>query len=323
MSALPVTIVGGYLGAGKTTRVKALRRRAGGRRRAGLVNDFGRLPIDADLIEARAGDMLSIAGGCICCSYGSDLLGALLDLAARRPGPDHVLIETSGVALPGAVAGSLGLVAGLALDGIVVLADAETLPARAADGYLGETISRQIAAADLLLLTRLDLLSAPQAAARGEWARARWPGSRIVGAFHGDVPPDLVLGLSRGARPIVPEPAHLLPGYATVTLALDGPVADVPAFARALATASPALLRAKGFVTGLSGGRFAIQVTGRRAQASPAPPGAASPDVLVCIGLPAMTPAALWSALGPLASLREITPVASRRWPALPGPVGT
>ena len=108
---VPVTVVGGYLGAGKTTLVNHLLRNAGGRRLAILVNDFGSLPIDADLIEAEEDDLISIAGGCVCCSFGSDLMGALMKLAARTPAPDHLLIETSGVALPGSVARSVALLA--------------------------------------------------------------------------------------------------------------------------------------------------------------------------------------------------------------------
>jgi G3E family GTPase len=108
--AIPVTIVGGYLGAGKTTLVNHLLRHSQGRRIAVLVNDFGELAIDAELIEARDGDMLQLAGGCVCCSFGSDLLAALLRLRDMQPAPRHILIETSGVALPGAVARTLTLV---------------------------------------------------------------------------------------------------------------------------------------------------------------------------------------------------------------------
>ncbi len=73
MSAgLPVTVIGGYLGSGKTTLVNHLLRHAGSLRLAVLVNDFGELPIDADLIETRGEGVISIAGGCVCCSFGSD-----------------------------------------------------------------------------------------------------------------------------------------------------------------------------------------------------------------------------------------------------------
>ena len=112
--ALPVTLIGGYLGAGKTTLVNHLLRTADGLRLAVLVNEFGALPIDAELIEARGEKVISIAGGCVCCSYGSDLMAALMDLEEIAGDIDHVLIETSGVALPGQVARSVGLLAGYA-----------------------------------------------------------------------------------------------------------------------------------------------------------------------------------------------------------------
>ena len=124
---IPVTVVGGYLGAGKTTLVNHVLRSAQGIRIAVLVNDFGALPIDAGLIEAREGDLISIAGGCICCSFGSDLMGALASLARRTPRPDQVLIETSGVALPGSVSRSAALLEAFAPGRVVVLVDAETV----------------------------------------------------------------------------------------------------------------------------------------------------------------------------------------------------
>ena len=91
---LPVTLIGGYLGAGKTTLVNALLRNAAGRRLAVLVNEFGALPIDGDLIEAEADNLISLAGGCVCCSFGSDLVAALGELRARVAAIDQVLIET-------------------------------------------------------------------------------------------------------------------------------------------------------------------------------------------------------------------------------------
>lgn len=105
--SLPVTIIGGYLGAGKTTLVNHLLRNANGARLAVLVNEFGELPIDEDLIEAQDDMMISIAGGCVCCSYGNDLTLAMLDMARMQPRPDHVILEASGVALPGAIAAAV------------------------------------------------------------------------------------------------------------------------------------------------------------------------------------------------------------------------
>ncbi|MCW5737923.1 MAG: GTP-binding protein, partial [Enhydrobacter sp.] len=106
---LPVTLIGGYLGAGKTTLVNGLLRAADGRKLCVLVNDFGSVPIDRDLIVAAGGDTLELSGGCVCCEYGSDLIATLADLPARQPQAERVLLETSGVALPDQVAAALSL----------------------------------------------------------------------------------------------------------------------------------------------------------------------------------------------------------------------
>ena len=100
---LPVTVVGGYLGSGKTTLINNLLNSADGHRYAVLVNDFGELSIDAQLIEKQDGNVISLSGGCICCSYGNDLTSALLEL--KTDTIDQVVIEASGVALPGSIVG--------------------------------------------------------------------------------------------------------------------------------------------------------------------------------------------------------------------------
>ena len=104
MMPLPVTLVSGYLGAGKTTLINHLLRHANGRRLMVMVNDFGELPIDTDLIESRLGNTITLANGCICCSIGTDLAGAFIDLLNLDPMPDHLLIEASGVAEPHRIA---------------------------------------------------------------------------------------------------------------------------------------------------------------------------------------------------------------------------
>ena len=119
-------------------------RNANGRKLAVLVNEFGELPIDADLIEADDGDMISIAGGCICCSYGSDLVGALMELPERMPNMDGMLIEASGVALPGGIVSALSLLPDYDRASVFVLADAETVRERGEDKYLADTVIRQL-----------------------------------------------------------------------------------------------------------------------------------------------------------------------------------
>ncbi len=286
---IPVTIIGGFLGAGKTTLVNHLLRNANGLRIAVLVNDFGALPIDRDLIVGgeEGGDTLEISGGCVCCSYGSDLMEALLDLPRRRPGLDRVLIETSGVALPGMVANSVGLLEAYAPGSIVVLADAETVRRQAADAYLGDTITRQLAAADLVILNRCDLIAAGARDETIRWLEAQAPGARVILAERSIVPAELVLGLRDGDR----ASAELrTPGgiaasvlYESVALTLHRPV-DIDRLASALTAPESGVLRAKGCLRDTTGRLVTLQIVGRRPEVIDAPAGA-TPGTLVIIGL--------------------------------------
>ena len=279
---LPVTVVGGYLGAGKTTLVNSLLRQADGRRLAVMVNEFGALPIDASLVEAADDRIVSLTGGCVCCSYGEDLVSSLVMLAALEPRPDHVLLEASGVAFPGAIAGTVGLLQDFALDGAVVLADAETVRGRAGDRYLGSTVRRQLAEADLILLNKCDL--AGDAVAVEAWLGETAPGARVVRTVRSDAPIDIVLGAwtGRTALPAAGGPFDHTDGYATA--ALDPPEGAEPeALARILADPAHGLLRAKGFLRRPGAGTAAIQTVGNRWTVSDAPPDA--PTGLVCIGL--------------------------------------
>jgi len=270
---LPLTILGGYLGAGKTTLVNHLLRHADGVRLAVLVNEFGALPIDADLIEAQGEDIISIAGGCVCCSFGNDLTRALMDMAALDPPPDHVLLEASGVALPGAIAASVSLLQGYALDGIVVLADGETVEEQARDTYIGDTIARQLADADLVVLNKADLVPEGSLAATRAWLAVQAPGAEIVPARHGALPPETLLRSFLGSeRPPRASSDHQADMFETTALPIAHPV-DAHALARDLADAAPGLIRAKGFAATRGDGPVAVQVVGRRWTVSPAPSG--------------------------------------------------
>ncbi len=193
---LSTIVLGGYLGAGKTTLLNHLLRHAQGRRIAVMVNDFGDIGIDADLIESTEGEVMSLAGGCICCSVGSDLVAALMALAQRIPPPDLVLIETSGVALPGSVARGARLAPGIETDGVVVLVDAETIRIRANDRHVGDTVMQQLADADLLLLNKVDLVDEPTLAATRHWLAGIAPRARIIESVEARIPTELILGLA-------------------------------------------------------------------------------------------------------------------------------
>ena len=276
MSALAVTIIGGYLGAGKTTLVNRMLRQAEGARIAVLVNEFGELPIDEDLIEAREDDLISIAGGCICCSFGSDLTAALLKIAALEPKPDHIVIESSGVALPGAIASTVDLSDGLRVGGIVVLADALNIRAQAQDEYIGDTIERQIADADIIVLTKTDLIDQAEADAVRSWLAQKRPETPV----EGQAPNSVLLG-AFGAGEACASGIHHDGAYESVVMKFDAPC-DVAALSRRLTDPSLGVVRAKGYVSDVSGRVALLQLAGKRVEITfPDAPGDAG---LVCIG---------------------------------------
>ncbi len=196
---LPVVLIAGYLGAGKTTLVNHLLRHAAGRRIAVLVNDFGSINIDADLIAANAdedssADVLSLAGGCLCCSFGDDLLGTLGTLAQRTPPPDVCLIELSGVALPASVVRTAKLSQAVEVVGTLVVADAEHIQRQAADRYVGDTVIQQLKAADWLMLNKPDLVTADALQAAAAWLQRVVPHARHWAGAAQTLWPELLLG---------------------------------------------------------------------------------------------------------------------------------
>lgn len=260
---IPVTLIGGYLGSGKTTLVNHLLRHAGGLRLAVLVNDFGALPIDADLIEARDEDVIAIAGGCICCSFGSDLVEAMARLAERRPAPDHVLIETSGVSLPGPVAGTVSLLPGFEIDCVAVLADAAAIRQLSDDRFLADTIARQLADAQVLLMTKADLLDDNTGAVTLDWLAARAPRAICLPVRHGRVDPAVLIGARLGYRaaPALKSGAGGAVAFVTDVLSLPDPV-DIGVLKAVLSQAELGILRAKGVVRDRQGRLCRVQGVG-------------------------------------------------------------
>ena len=278
---IPVTTIGGYLGAGKTTVVNHMLRHANGARLAILVNEFGQLAIDEDLIIAQGDEMISIAGGCICCSFGDNLVGAMMDLAALDPAPDHIVIEASGVAIPGAIAASISLLPGFRHDGIIVLADAETIRARAGDKYVGDTIMRQLADADIILLTKTDLVAPAALDDTTQWLATQSPAARILPITGGRIAPAILLDRFARLAPYETSP-HADHLFESLTLPMRASV-DATALAQALVNPAFGIVRAKGHVTGPAGDKWLIQIVGQRFDVTRSDIDA--PDQIVCIGL--------------------------------------
>lgn len=281
---LPVTVIGGYLGTGKTTLVNRLLRAADGQKLAVLVNDFGATPIDRDLIVSSNGDTLEISGGCVCCSYGSDLMDTLMTLPVQRPDVERVVLETSGVALPGMVASAVTLLAPYRIDGIVVMVDVETVRTMAEDAYLGDTITRQLSAADLVVANRCDLVDDASLHQTLAWLALQSPSAQILAAIRADIAPDLLLGLRDGALPRL-SATLATPGAPDAASLYESLEVDVPEdidvsdLGRRLSAPGTGVLRAKGILNGV-----ALHVVGRRFEIDAAPAGA-KPGRLVVIGL--------------------------------------
>jgi len=176
-----MTVLGGYLGAGKTTLINDLLTRAEDQRVAVVVNDFGSLNVDADLVRSRSEDTLELSNGCVCCSLADGMAAVMERLRAMDPPPDQVVVEVSGVGDPSKVAG-WGDHPGFRRNGVLVCADVLSIRDHAADKWVGDTVRAQLAGADVVLLTKTDLGTSEQAEAVGTWVASAAPDARILKA---------------------------------------------------------------------------------------------------------------------------------------------
>ncbi len=255
---LPVTVVGGYLGAGKTTLVNHVLR-SSDERIAVIVNDFGEISIDEDLIVAADSDKLTLANGCICCTLADGFAAALMQIRSAGTLPQRLLIEASGVADPTQIA-AYGYTPGLRLDAVVVMADAEQVRRQANDRWVADTVRMQLAAADLLVVNKIDLLEdAREADEVCDWLAGLSPGAAVVRASRAAVPIDVLLG-PRSASDAADTREPPTPGGAAAsrwhvvedlfesqTAVLDAPV-PMPVIEALLADLPDGVARLKGLV---------------------------------------------------------------------------
>lgn len=256
-----VTVIGGYLGAGKTTLLNHVLRSAD-ERVAVIVNDFGSVNIDADLIASTSGDTISLANGCICCSVVDGFTVALDTIRASEPRPERLVIEASGVAIPSQVA-AYAYAPGLELDGVITVVDAETIRSNAGSEYVGDVIAQQNSSTDLIVLNKVDLVDGPELDSVIAWL-SDVTDAPVISARHGRVDLAALLGLDAGPRS---EPLGEVGSsvFETWTEAWTEPV-DRTEIERLIARFPSDVVRAKGIIRFVDrpGLESIVQVVGRR-----------------------------------------------------------
>lgn len=191
---IPVTILGGFLGAGKTTLLQRLLADPGGERLAVLVNDFGALNIDAELVARTDADQVALSNGCICCSIRDDLVTALEQLGALSPQPDRIVVEASGVSRPLAIIAAVeqALQGQLEVDATLCLVDCDQLPRL--DYAMTELAIDQAASSDILVLNKCDLADEASIAATEAALTGACPGIRQFRTAFAEVPREILVG---------------------------------------------------------------------------------------------------------------------------------
>jgi cobalamin biosynthesis protein CobW len=283
---IPATIVTGFLGAGKTTLIRHVLQNANGRRLALLVNEFGDIGIDGEILKScgapacREDDIIELANGCICCTVADDFLPAIEKLLALDPRPDHIVIETSGLALPKPLVKAFDwpqIRAQLTVDGVVTVVDGAAVamgqfaddperialqrdadPSIAHENPLEEVYEDQLLCADLVVLNKADLVSTEQQRAIAADIAGRVPRAvKIVPTREGKIDVEILLGLDAraeddlSARPShhEAEDEHDHDDFATFFVELE-PIETPDLFLKGLAevAARHDVLRIKGFL---------------------------------------------------------------------------
>ncbi|MEQ9503195.1 MAG: GTP-binding protein [Deltaproteobacteria bacterium] len=246
-----VTLITGFLGSGKTTLLNRLLANTEGFRVGVLVNDFGEVNIDAELVVGVERDKISLANGCICCTIRGDLIRSVNRLLKSKDALDHILVEASGISEPLPIAQTFLKMQAeerLTLDGIVALIDAEGFMDLRPDQRL--LAEGQIKVADLIVLNKADLVDEDKLALLRRVVRSSVPSARLFATEQADVPLEILASTRMPADRALPdEDGHHHPErqFETVALSATTPL-SLERFQRAMVTLPTWLYRAKGFV---------------------------------------------------------------------------
>lgn len=226
---IPATVVTGFLGAGKTTLIRHMLQNANGKRIALIINEFGDLGVDGDILKGcgeetcTEEDVMELSNGCICCTVADDFIPTMEKLLERENKPDHIVIETSGLALPQPLVRAFnwpGISTKVTVDGVVTVVDGKAVSegrfahsVAAVDAQrkldenldhetpLSELFEDQVACADMIVVNKTDLLTAEEADALSAKLKAQSrDGVQVVKATMGALPVDVLLGQGIGAE---------------------------------------------------------------------------------------------------------------------------
>ena len=202
MNKIPVTLIAGFLGAGKTTLLNRILNEHHGLRIGVLVNDFGAVSIDSQLVTNIEGETISLANGCVCCTIRDDLINAILQLIDTETPPDYIVTETSGVSDPESAAKALVIstktATKIALNCIVTVVDAEQV--LELDDINEKLAVDQVEAADIVVVNKAELVTTEQLQQVRSWIQNVSQQARVIEATYGQVPMELIFGVGEYSR---------------------------------------------------------------------------------------------------------------------------
>lgn len=194
---IPVSLVAGFLGSGKTTLLNRIIHQNQDLNFGVLVNDFGEINIDAQLISSVEGETINLSNGCVCCTIRDDLVAAVVQMTERQPAPDYIVIEASGVSEPNAAAMSLVMSTTVAartqLESIITVVDADQV--HELGGNDRHLAVDQIRVADTVVINKIDLVDSAKVDAIQDWIHGIAPRARILTGTYCQVPLELLLGV--------------------------------------------------------------------------------------------------------------------------------